>query len=361
MREGKAAEYLGTELENIVLHGRLTLEPWPDGLGWEHAAPDYDDTEKSQGTGGSNNWPISAFGSRYALDFRGRGWHREKEAAEFFAKARTAFLGSELDSTIYTYMQAHAVLEVCHVARQIGAPATAGEAMKWLQYLAARCEMFRSERLRRILTCGDRSAALLEPGERSWQDHFADLGMGRRSVPSERILTARADLVREAFAPMRTGGRQPLDLLRELGFRTLVPVRVAEWAGGKAVWRNGSRWNGNTQPVAIAFEHNGGEAYAPSNRGFTGNPKDKTHRRNGAPTVTEFPTGLRYESPVYPSATFSLPPKEQRTLDVEIGGVGFVRDLLATAPPPEPGRPTPFPEPHPGDPPKPPKKDRSWL
>ncbi len=77
MREGSAAEHLGAELQSIVLSGRrITLHPWDDGLGWEFAAPEYDDTEKSQGTGGSNNWPVEAFGSRYSLDFRERGWTR---------------------------------------------------------------------------------------------------------------------------------------------------------------------------------------------------------------------------------------------------------------------------------------------
>lgn len=355
MRKGKAAEYLGAELASIVTRGRLALEPWADGLGWEHAAPEYDDPAATVGSSRSNNHAPEAMGTRYSVDFRERRWDRDRAASAYFAQSRVMFLGSELDSTIYTYMPAHAVLEVCHVARRIGATVTAAEAMAWLQYLAARCEAFRSERTRRIITCGDRSADLLEAGEKSWQDRFADIGMQRRAWASEPIISARAGLVLEAFAPMRSGGRRPLELLRTLGFRTLVPVRMVEAPNLKAVWRNGSRWNGNTQPVAAGREEGGAEQYAPANRG-KGHPG---HRKKGTPTVTEFPTGIRYESPVYPSETLALPPVAQRTLDVEIGGPDGVRDLLAPAPPVEPGAPPPAP--HPGAPPRPPKKDRGWL
>lgn len=352
MREGKAAEYLGEELENVVLRGKLTLGPWQDGLGWEHTAPEYDDPAATIGSNGSNNHAPEAMGTRYSINFRERNWDRERAATAFFAKSRLMFLGSELDSTIYTYMVAHAVLEVCHVARKIGATATASEAFAWLQYLAARCEMFRSPRTKRIVTCGDRSADLLGAGEKSWQDRFADVGMGRRQWNSEAILSARAEIVREAFAPMKSGARRPLDLLRELGFRTLVPVRVAEWPNGMAVWRNGSRWNGNTQPVCGGREEAGAEDYAPANRGRGASG----HRNKGTPTVTETPTGIRYESPVYPSVTLALPPRDQRTLDVEIGGVGYVRDLLSGIPEPGPEVPPPV---VPGTP-KPPKRRKPW-
>lgn len=359
MREGSAAEHLGAELQNIVLSGRrITLPPWPDGLGWEFAAPDYDDTEKSQGTGGSNNWPIEAFGCRYSLDFRERGWSREKEAREFFEKARSLFCGFELDSVIYTYMQAHAVLEVAHASRMDGQTSTHTSAMLWLMNLAARCEEFRSPRTKRVLTMGDRSAAHLGAGERSWYDHFADIGMQRRSIPSEKILTARADIVREAFAPMREGGESPLALLKRLGFRTMTPVREIEWPNGKAIWRNGSRWNGNTQPIAIAIESAGREEYAPDNRGYVPDPdKDRTHRKKGVPTVTEGPTSLDYDSPVYESLAFSIPPRSRRTKDVEIGGPEIVKDFLSDVPWPNP---EPEPEPSPSPAPKPRRKKKRF-
>ncbi len=342
MREGSAAECLGAELQNIVLSGRrITLDPWPDGLGWEFAAPEFDDTEKSQGTGGSNNWAVEAFGSRYSLDFRERGWNREKEAREFFAKARTAFCGLELDSDRYTYMQGHAILEVVHAARMDGHIDTANSAMQWLMYLAARYEEFRSSRIHRVLAVGDRSAALSAIGDRSWFDHFVDIGMGRRSVPSEKILTARASIVREACASMRNGEKRPLGLLKELGFRTLVPVREIEWPNAKAIWRNGSKWHPSTQPVCIGIEVAGHEEYAPENRGYTGKgEKDKTHRRKGVPTVTEHPAALSYDSSVYESLEFSIPPRSQRTKDVEIGGPEGVKDFLANLPHPTNDDPT---------------------
>ncbi|MEO7973690.1 MAG: hypothetical protein ABIU84_08880, partial [Thermoanaerobaculia bacterium] len=207
-------------------------------------------------------------------------------------------------------------------------------------------------RTRRIITCGDRSADLLEAGEKSWQDRFADIGMGRRDWPSEKILSARASLVRAAFEAMRVGGKRPLDLLRELGFRTLVPVRVVEAPDFKGVWRNGSRWNPATQPVCGGTEKAGTESYAPKNRG----KGSSGHRSKGAPTVTEFPTGIRYESPIYDSVTLELPPLALRTKDVEIGGPDGVRDLLAAAAPAAPGAPPP--PAHPGSPPKPERK--SW-
>jgi hypothetical protein len=354
MREGSAAEHLGAELQSIVLSGRrLTLHPWDDGLGWEFAAPEYDDTEKSQGTGGSNNWAVEAFGSRYSLDFRERGWSREKEAREFFAQARYKFGGLELDSTIYTYMQGHAILEVAHAARMDNQVETFRSAMLWLMNLAARSEEFRSSRTKRVITVGDRSAALLGPGESSWSDAFADIGMGRRPVPRERILTARADLVRDAFATMRSGAETPLALLKRLGFRTITPVREIEWAGGKALWRVGDHWHPSTQPIAIGIESGGHEEYAPKNRGYVGNPKDKTHRKKGVPTVTEGPTSLQYDSPVYESLEFSIPPRSQRTKDVEIGGPEIVKDFLANAP-----WPNNDPEPEPTVDPKPPKPRR---
>lgn len=360
MREGSAAEHLGAELENIVRSGRrITLPPWPDGLGWEFAAPEYDDTEKSQGTGGSNNWSVEAFGSRYSLDFGERGWDREKEAREFFAKARTMFCGLELDSDRYTYMQAHAVMEVAHVAEMDGMAATREAAMLWLTNLAARCEEARSPRTGRVLAVGDRSAALVAPGERTWFDSFCDIGMKRRSAPMEPILSARAAIVREAFAPMRDGGESPLALLKRLGFRTIVPVRSIEWPGGKARWRNGSKWHGSTQPVAIGIEEGGHEEYAPKNRGYVGNPKDKTHRRPGVPTVTEGPTSLSYDSPVYESLAFSIPPRSQRTRDVEIGGPEIVKDFLAGQPS-TPSDPKPQPLP-PTSVPKPREKKRKWF
>lgn len=359
MREGSAAEHLGAELQSIVLSGRrITLHPWDDGLGWEFAAPDYDDTEKSQGTGGSNNWPIEAFGCRYSLDFRERGWSREKEAREFFEKARYAFGGLELDSTIYAYMQGHAVLEVAHAARMDGQTSTYTSAMLWLMNMAARCEEFRSPRTKRVITVGDRSASLLSPGQRSWYDSFADIGMGRKSVPSEPILMARADLVREAFAPMREGGEHPLDLLKRLGFRTIAPVREIEWPGAKAIWRNGSHWHPSTQPIAIGIESSGREEYAPKDRGYTGKgEKDRTHRKKGVPTVTEGPTSLDYDSPVYESLAFSIPPRSRRTKDVEIGGPEIVKDFLSDVPWPNP---EPEPEPSPSPAPKPRRKKKRF-
>ena len=351
MREGSAAEHLGAELANIVKSGRrITLPPWPDGLGWEFAAPEYDDTEKSQETAGSNNWAVEAFGSRYSLDFRERGWNREKEAREFFAKAREVFCGLEIDSDRYTYMQAHAIMEVAHAAGMDGMTSTRASAILWLTNLAARCEEARSPRTGRVIAVGDRSAALNPAHERSWFDSFCDVGMQRRAAKNEPILAARADIIREAFAPMREGGESPLELLLRLGFRTAVPVRSIEWPGGKARWRNGSKWHPSTQPVAIGIEVGGHEEYAPKNRGYVGNPKDKTHRRQGVPTVTEGPTSLQFDSSVYESLEFSIPPRSQRTRDVEIGGPEIVKDFLGNVP-----WPTPDPEPSPVPTPTPPK------
>lgn len=334
MRKGDAAEYLGKELENVVLSGRrITLPPWRDGLGWEFADPQYDDVEKPQGTSGSNNWSVEAFGSRYSLRFSERRWDREKEAREFFAKARTMFGGLELDSDRYSYMQAHAVLEIAYAAGMDGLQDTQREAISWLRYLAARCEEARSPRTGRVLAVGDRSAALSPAGERSWFDSYADIGMRRRTAPNEPILMARADIIREAFEPMFKGYKTHLDLLRELGYRTLVPVRSIEWHGGKARWRNGSLWHPSTQPVAIGIEVGGREEYAPENRGYTGKGEDdKTHRHKGVPTVTERPTSLAYDSPVYESLEFSIPPRSQRTRDVEIGGPEGVLDFLQPSP-----------------------------
>lgn len=351
MREGRAADLLGKELTDLVLHGRMTLEPWIDGKGWEYEAPEYDDTEASQGTGGSNNWPIEAFGCRYTVNFRDRGWDREKEAREFFQKARQQFGGKELDSIIYGYMQGHAVLQVAHVASRIGAAATEGGAMKWLEYLAARTQLFLSPRNGRVMTCGDRSADSAEPGKWTWFDHFRRLGMGVAMAPKhEQILVARAPIVRAAFARLR-GGMSPLDVMRDLGFRTLVPVRVVESDETKTIFRVGSNWHPSTQPVAIAQEQFGRDAWAPRNRGY-GSGKNRLH---GSPTVTEFPERVEYVSPVYGWQAFNLPLHVNRTVDVEVGGAEIVRDLRAPAPP----QPIPRP-PESGNNPNPPKKP-SWL
>ncbi|MEO8277996.1 MAG: hypothetical protein ABI639_17435, partial [Thermoanaerobaculia bacterium] len=318
MRQGSAAEHLGAELENIVHAGqKITLPLWPDGLGWEFASPSYDDVDAALGTDGSNNHAPEALGCRYSVDFRERRWDRKKESGEFFAKGREMWCGTEIDSAIYTYMPGHTVLEIAHVSRLIGDTEIHAAAMAWLEYLGARNEEFRSPRTGRIITVGDRCAGPgRTPGGRTWQDHFVDLGMGRRAESSEKILLARADLVREAMADIRERRRTPLQKLRELGIKTLVPVRVVEAPGIKAVWRNGERWNRNTQPVCAGVEVAGHEHYAPENRGFTTDEHDPKHRAKGAPTVTETPTSIVYVSPIYAAVTLAIPPREQRTLDV---------------------------------------------
>lgn len=334
-RRQNAEKFLNAELEACILGQRIP--DWPDGKGPEYAKSDWDSPGNELGGQGSNNWAGIALGCRYSVNFRARRFDAPASAARYFAISRTKFLGSEIDSSIYTWMVAAAVLEIGQRARERGDGANYKNALAWLRYLAARNLLFYDEGAKGVLQAGERSASHPAPHEPNWQDHFLKACMGWAAPPRyERVLTRRLPLLREVGEPLR-GGQAPLDLIRELGFRTISPVRVAAWPKGKAVWMPGDAINGNTQAVKAAIWKDGkGLSWAPANRGYFG-PKDRRHRKPGRSNIAEvaYPTGdraLDYRSSIYGNAVYPIAPAALRTMDVEIGGGSVLRDLRVSEP-----------------------------
>lgn len=333
--------FLVPELEACILGDKLP--DWPDGGGYEFIKPEWDYAGDELGGGGSNNWPGVALGCRYSTLFHERRFNPEKAVTRYLTISKTKFLGSEVDSSIYTWMVASAVLEIAAKARERGDSENRRLAMDWLRYLAARNLLFYDAGLKRILHVGERSAAHPKPGVETWQDAFLRTVMGWGQPPkNEKVLVKMRPLLLEVGAELRSG-RSPIDLIRELGMRTLIPVRVAAWPTGKAVWMPGDSINGNTQAVKAAVWQDGkGASYAPKNRGYI-NDKDRTHRQKGRSSLLEVhePNGqwsLSYASPVYDSLYLPIGSPEKRTLDLSIGGSDVIVDLRKTpaAVPPTP-------------------------
>lgn len=359
MHRQNPEDFLAPELESLILGEKR--EPWPDGKGWEWQDPDWDNVGNELGTGGSNNWAGMALGSRYWLRWSKKGWDPNVYARRYLTRSRQVFMGSEIDSAIYGWMMGDAVLAIAQKADEIHDHETYNLALDWLRNLAARCLLYYSGRAGRILAAGERSAGDF-PSERViWQDVYLDAVMDWSKPPKyEKVLNHLMPLLREVGKPLREGV-SPLELLKQLGFRTMVPVRVAEWAQGKGVWIPGEAVNGNTQAVKACVEQKGVVTFAPPDRGYIGRG-DRTHRRAGRSTLTEVTDShgsrLLYRSPVYGDTAIVIARPEDRILDVEIGGPEVVRDLRHTqpdAPPPSPDAP---PQPSPA---KPQNKKGSWL
>lgn len=329
-RRQNAEKFLNAELEACILGRRIP--DWPDGKGPEYAKPDWDSPGNELGGQGSNNWAGIALGCRYSVSFRARRFDAQAAAARYFAISRTKFLGSEIDSSIYTWMVAAAVLEIGQRARERGDGANYKSALAWLRYLAARNLLYYDEGTECILQAGERSASHPPPHEMTWQDHYLRAVMGWGTPPRyEKVLNRRLPLLYDVGAPLRAG-QSPADLILELGIKTIAPVRVVGWPKGKAVWLPGEAINGNTQAVKAAVWRDGsGVIWAPANRGYFG-PKDRRHRKKGRSSIAEvaYQDGNRvldYQSPIYARQVIPLPPTSARTLDLEIGGEVVLRDL----------------------------------
>jgi len=302
-----------------------------------------------------------ALACRYWLQWSKIGWDPKVYARRYLSRSRQVFLGSEIDSAIYTHMVGHAVLAIALKAKEIRDSETYTMAMDWLRNLAARCLLFYSGRAGRILAAGERSAGDFPPGQLIWQDSYLDAVMDWSKPPKyEKILTALRPLLLEVGAPLREG-TTALDMLRSLGFRTMSTVRVAEWPNGKAVWFPGEAVNGNTQAVKACVEQGGALTFAPPDRGYKGRG-DRTHRLPGRSHLIELTdhngSRLLYRSPVYGDTAIVIARPEERLVDVEIGGPEIVRDLRHTepaTPPPSPHAPTQPPATEPKD------KKGSWL
>lgn len=354
--------YLNPELEALVF-GQPVPE-WGDHKGPEYKDPDWDYPGDELGGGGSNNWAGVALGCRYSSLYHERRFNAEKAATRYLTISKSRFLGSEVDSSIYTWMVGHAVLEIASKARERGDQGNYRLAMDWLRYLAARNLLFYDHGAKRVLHVGERSASHPKPGEDTWQDAFLRTLMGWGQPPKyEKILVKMRPLLLEVGAELRNG-KTALDLIRELGYRTMIPVRVAAWPTGKAVWMPGPSINGNTQAVkAAVFQDGAGIRYAPRNRGYLG-PEDRTHRKKGRAELEEQANpdgsvGLVYTSPVYESVTLTIWSPKNRTLDLSIGGHDVLVDLRqaeASAPPSPPPLAGELPQA-----PTQPKPKSSWL
>lgn len=327
-RRQNAERFLNAELEDLILHGRQTIPPWPDGQGWEYAKVDYDDPVNSLGSGGSQNWPFDALACRVIVGFKERRFKPQKVAVDYLKTSKLRFMGSEQDSLIYAWMHGNAALG-CHAG---GNEEVKGLAMDWLKQLAARCLLFYSAQAKRVLVAGERSAGELPPPEASWHDTYLHAAMRWGSIPRyEKVLRHCQRVIEQAGKDLREDVPPQLILL-ELGFQTMNPVRVVEWAGGKAVFVPGQAVNGNTQSVKAACLIDSHQKWLPPDRGYVGGG-DRRHRRPGRATLVEIEmsdrTILSYDCEVYGHHTLLIPKPSERTLDLEIGGPEIVRSLLS--------------------------------
>lgn len=341
-------KFLNEELEACILD--LPLPDHPDGKGHEFKDPRWDHPGDELGGSGSNNWAGVALGCRYSTMFHERRFNAAAAATRYLTISKTKFLGSEVDSSVYTWMVANAVMEIAAKSKQRGDGPNRLLAMNWLRYLAARNYLFWDHKSGRILHVGERSGAHPKPGVDTWQDSFLKTLMGWGQPPKyERALVRMRPLLLEVGEELRSG-RSAMDILRELGYRTMIPVRVAEWESGKAVWLPGKSINGNTQAVKAAVRQDGlGTLWAPRNRGYI-NDRDRTHRAPGRSEVSEVtdPHGncaLDYTCPVYASIFLPIAARESRTLDISIGGDHVLEDLRVGVPevPQSPGTTNPPP------------------